>query len=102
MGAVLGSGRAVDPDRLAVHFRHGTDRLVNSLRLPGEIQVERAQDDASMILGPALMKAKEMTAVVRYLDAALRDRRPGRLRRGEDGAPDAPARSVRAQTRSGS
>ncbi len=69
MVADTASGGPVDADQLVCHLRGETDRLVNSACLPGEIQVESAMDDSSMILGPTPVKVEEMTAVVCYQDA---------------------------------
>jgi hypothetical protein len=59
------SGWSVYPDHLIRAVRQGLDSRVYSVRLTGEIRVERAENDAAMALCSAQMELKEMTAIVR-------------------------------------
>jgi hypothetical protein len=46
------------------HFARGCDGRIDPLRLSAEIGVERANDDACMVMGSVLVKTEEVASIV--------------------------------------
>ena len=80
----MASAGPVHADQLVRHFGFGPNGIVNALRLPAKIGVERAKDDACMAGSPMLVKAKKVAAIVGQQNPAIsyRERQNVSVRHG--------------------